>query len=280
MTHCGASYDCRTQAEFEVISEQERALTVRAAERLRAAGLPCPIVSVGSTPSIHYATDLTGVTEARVGVYVFGDLVQANLGTCSTDDIAIGVLASVIGHNRPHGRVLVDAGFLAMSRDRGMADGPADWGYGAICDAVTGEIMDDVAIVDQPGARHHHRAEWGNRLDRFPIGSRVRILPNHACATAAAYDRYHVIDGGPEVLARLGPRQRLVVTRRRWRPVAPRILPRTTRSCAAVPLPAKSVGCQPSSCRAREMSGLRRCGSSCGKSRWTKLILPPVISKS
>jgi len=202
MTHCGASYGCRTQAEFAAISEQERALTVRAAERLRAAGLPCPIVSVGSTPSIHYATDLTGVTEARVGVYVFGDLVQANLGTCSTDDIAIGVLASVIGHNRPHGRVLVDAGFLAMSRDPGMTGGPADYGYGAICDAVTGEVMDEVMLSSTNQEHGIITARVGEiDFDRFPIGSRVRILPNHACATAAAYDGYHVIDGGPEILA-------------------------------------------------------------------------------
>jgi D-serine deaminase-like pyridoxal phosphate-dependent protein len=202
MTHCGASYDCRTDAEFAAISEQERSRTLRAAERLRAAGLACPIVSVGSTPSIHYATDLTGVTEARVGVYVFGDLVQANLGTCAPDDIAIGVLASVIGHNRPHGRVLLDAGFLAMSRDCGMTGGPHDYGYGAICDPVTGAIDADVWLSSTNQEHGIITARVGEiDFECFPIGSRVRILPNHACATAAAYDRYHVVDGGPEILA-------------------------------------------------------------------------------
>ncbi len=133
---------------------------------------------------------------------MFGDLVQANLGTCSTDDIAIGVLASVIGHNRPHGRVLVDAGFLAMSRDPGTTGGPADYGYGAICNAVTGEIMGRVMLSSTNQEHGIITARAGEiDFDRFPIGSRVRILPNHACATAAAYDRYHVIDGGPEVLA-------------------------------------------------------------------------------
>lgn len=200
MTHCGASYDCRTHAEFAAIAEQERALTVRAAERLRGAGLACPIVSVGSTPSIHYATDLTGVTEARVGVYVFGDLVQTNLGTCATDDIAVSVLASVIGHNRPHGRVLIDAGFLALSRDRGMTGGPADYGYGAVCDPATGQIFEDVWLSSTNQEHGIVTARVGEiDFDRFPIGSRVRILPNHACATAAAYDRYHVVDGGAEV---------------------------------------------------------------------------------
>ena len=118
MTHAGASYECRTRDEFERMAEQERRETVEAAERLRAAGQKCPIVSVGSTPTVHYSSRLDGVTEVRAGVYAFGDLVQAELGTCTIEDIAIGVLTSVIGHNVRHGRVLVDAGFLALSRDR------------------------------------------------------------------------------------------------------------------------------------------------------------------
>ena len=197
MTHAGASYDCRTSTEFEAMAEQERALAVEAAERLRAAGLPSPIVSVGSTPTLHYARSLGGVTEARAGVYAFGDLVQAELGTCAIDDIAIGVIASVIGHNRRHGRVLIDAGFLALSRDRGTADLPVDWGYGAVCNPVSGAIIEGVTVSSTNQEHGIITARLGEiDFDRFPIGSRVKILPNHACATAAAYDRYFVTDGG------------------------------------------------------------------------------------
>jgi D-serine deaminase-like pyridoxal phosphate-dependent protein len=183
------------------MAEQERALPVEAAERLRAAGLSCVIVSVGSTPTVHNARKLDGATEARAGVYAFGDLVQAELGTCAIDDIAISVLASVIGHNRQHGRVLIDAGFLALSRDRGTADLPVDWGYGAVCDPVSGTVMDDVTVSStnqEHGIITAHSGEID--FDRFPIGSRVRILPNHACATAAAYDAYFVTEGDERIV--------------------------------------------------------------------------------
>ena len=196
MTHAGASYDCRARPEFEAMAEQERSLTVGAAERLRATGLACPIVSVGSTPTLHYARSLEGVTEARAGVYAFGDLVQAELGTCATSDIAIGVIASVIGHNRHHGRVLIDAGFLALSRDRGTAELPIDWGYGAVCDAATGAIIEDMTVSSTNQEHGIITARRGDiDFDRFPVGSRVKILPNHACATAAAHERYFVTDG-------------------------------------------------------------------------------------
>ena len=197
MTHAGGSYSARTLGEFEAIAERERAGAVRAAEQLRAAGFPVETVSVGSTPTVHDARRLEGVTEARVGVYAFGDLVQAGLGTCAIEDIAISVLASVIGHNRQHGRVLVDAGFLALSRDRGTSDFPVDWGYGAVCDATTGEPIDGVRVES---TNQEHGIITGDiDWDRFPIGGRVRILPNHACATAAAYDRYFVTDGDASV---------------------------------------------------------------------------------
>jgi D-serine deaminase-like pyridoxal phosphate-dependent protein len=201
MTHAGGSYSARTLGEFEAIAERERAGAVNAAARLRAARFPVEIVSVGSTPTVHYARALEGITEARVGVYAFGDLVQAELGTCAIGDIAISVLASVIGHSRSHGRVLIDAGFLALSRDRGTADFPVDWGYGAVCDAVTGELIEGVR-VESTNQEHGIITAREGEIDwsRFPIGGRVRVLPNHACATAAAYDRYFVTVGDERVI--------------------------------------------------------------------------------
>lgn len=196
MTHAGGSYSARSLGEFEAIAERERAGAVGASDRLRSAGFPIEIVSVGSTPTVHYARTLEGVSEARVGVYAFGDLVQAELGTCAMSDIAISVLASVIGGNKIHGRVLTDAGFLALSRDRGTADFAVDWGYGAVCDAASGELIKDVR-VGSTNQEHGIVTARSGEIDwsRFPIGGRVRILPNHACATAAAYDRYFVTEG-------------------------------------------------------------------------------------
>lgn len=83
---------------------------MQAADILRAADLPCPVVSVGSTPTAHFARDLTGVTELRAGVYVFFDLVVAGIGVCDVDDIAVSVLATVIGHQKERGWIITDAG--------------------------------------------------------------------------------------------------------------------------------------------------------------------------
>jgi len=199
LTHCGASYECRGAAALEAMAEQERSRCVRAAERLRAAGLPCATVSVGSTPTALFARELPGVTEVRAGVYVFYDLVMAGLGVCTPDDVALSVLTTVIGHQADKGWVLTDGGWMAMSRDRGTMAQPQDQGYGLVCDEG-GHVLDGW-IVNQANQEHgivEHRggaAAAGDVVARFPIGTRLRVLPNHACATAAQHAGYALVEG-------------------------------------------------------------------------------------
>jgi len=207
MTHAGSSYELDTPDALAHLAEQERAGCVRAAERLRAAGLPCAEVSVGSTPTALSATDLAGITEVRAGVYVFFDLVMANVGVCTPRDVALSVLTTVIGHQADKGWAIVDAGWMAMSRDRGTQRQHVDYGYGAVCDAA-GELIDGFVLA---GANQEHgimaRADGAVAPDivaRFPVGTLLRVLPNHACATGAQFDRYHAVapDGGVAVWRR------------------------------------------------------------------------------
>ena len=197
MTHAGASYDCRSIAAIRTMAEQERARTVRAATRLKDAGLPCPIVSIGSSPTATFALRLDGVTEVRAGVFVFFDLVMAGIEVCRVDDIALSVLATVIGHQREKGWLLTDAGWMAMSRDRGTAAQPLDQGYGLVCDAA-GQPID--GLIMSGASQEHgvvsHRSGDPSKTPLLPLGTRLRILPNHACATGAQHDRYHAVSGG------------------------------------------------------------------------------------
>ena len=200
MTHAGGSYDCRSIAAIRVVAEKERAAVVEAATALRAAGFAAPVVSVGSTPTATYGENLAGVTEVRAGVFVFFDLVMAGIDVCKVDDIALSVLGTVIGHQREKGWVLTDAGWMAMSRDRGTSKQPLDQGYGIVCDE-SGRPIEGLIVSD--ASQEHgiisHRSGDPARLPELPVGTRLRILPNHACATAAQYDRYSVLDGSDRI---------------------------------------------------------------------------------
>ena len=79
-------------------------------------------------------------------MFAFFDLVMAGIGVCGIDDIALSVAASVIGHRPERGWIVVDAGWMAMSRDRGTADQPIDQGYGIVCD-IEGRPYDDLTMI-------------------------------------------------------------------------------------------------------------------------------------
>ncbi|GAB7534838.1 DSD1 family PLP-dependent enzyme [Burkholderia sp. 3C] len=207
IAHAGSSYDYHTQADLVRIAEQERAGAVQAAERLRAAGLPCPVVSIGSTPTALSAERLDGVTEVRAGVYVLFDLVMHNVGVCRTDEIALSVLTTVIGHQEDKGWAIVDAGWMAMSRDRGTQRQTRDFGYGQVCDE-NGTPLEGY-LLGSANQEHGIISRSGDEPDRdiaarFPVGTRLRILPNHACATGAQHPEYQAIgeDGLVGVWAR------------------------------------------------------------------------------
>jgi D-serine deaminase-like pyridoxal phosphate-dependent protein len=200
MTHAGSSYECKSTEEIRAMAEQERAAIVHAAERIRAAGMACPVVSLGSTPTALFASSLEGVTELRAGVFVFFDLFMAGLGVCHTHEIALSVLATVIGHQKDKGWTILDAGWMAMSRDRGTARQRVDQGYGVVCD-IDGKPLQDFILVDanqEHGVMARRPGSTGEAL-HLPVGTQLRILPNHACSTAAQYGYYNVIGPGHEI---------------------------------------------------------------------------------
>jgi len=201
MTHAGHSYAGRTAYEMAAIAEAERAAIVMAAEGLRGAGHRVGIVSMGSSPTARHARHLDGVTELRAGVYMFGDLFQAGIHTHGLDDIAVTVLASVIGRRIAEHRILVDAGGLALSKDRSTQAGPLDYGFGLLLAADGTPAYGHATVAN---AYQEHGVVALDPAQPFPplaIGGLVRVAPNHACMTAAAHDRYYVVDGGDEVVA-------------------------------------------------------------------------------
>jgi D-serine deaminase-like pyridoxal phosphate-dependent protein len=209
LTHAGASYDLHDPEALANAAENEGAAAVYAAERLRASGHDCPVVSVGSTPTSHFARDLAGVTEVRAGVFMFFDLVMHGIGVCDVDDIALSVLATVIGTKPEKGWILIDAGWMALSRDRGTSKQAVDQGYGLVCDA-DGNAFGDL-IVEQANQEHGIialRSGSGAALPLLPVGTRLRILPNHACATGAQHDAFNVVRSGGKDVVGVWPRMR------------------------------------------------------------------------
>lgn len=197
LAHGGHAYAARDHEARRKVAEQERAVTVEFAERLRSEGVNVPGVSIGSTPSMAAAESLAGVDEARPGNYAFYDWMQAAAGVCSPEDVAICVLATVISHQPGLPHCIVDAGALAMSKDQGPGDPSLRRGLGPLYAGLSGGHLDprlELAAVSQEHG--FVRGVSPSDLDgRLRVGDRVRIMPNHSCLTAAMFDEYIVVRG-------------------------------------------------------------------------------------
>ncbi len=192
LTHGGHSYGAETIEEVTAISRQERDTVVELAKRLRSDGIEVPTVSIGSTPTISHADDLTGVDEVRPGNYVLYDAFQATIGSCSFDDCALTILAAIV--HRGDEKIIIDAGAIALSKDRGPVDRDPGCGYGRVLDLAGNELGLRVAGVSQ----EHGVIPVADKslLEKFKVGDRVRVLANHSCISAAQHTHYNVLENG------------------------------------------------------------------------------------
>lgn len=203
LTHAGGSYNARALEDIVSMAQREHDAAVHAATRLKEAGHLCSVVSVGSTPTAMFGSNLSGITEVRAGVFMFFDLVMHGLGVCDMGDIGVSVLTSVIGKNAQRNWILTDSGWMAMSRDRGTQHQKTDFGYGQVCDAG-GEPISGMMLAK--ANQEHGIIELDDEsplaLDEVALGSMLRVLPNHACATSAMYSSYCVTSDNKTVEAR------------------------------------------------------------------------------
>lgn len=194
LTHAGHSYHGRSSEEILTIARQERDIMVDFANKLRADGVHVPTVSIGSTPTISHVDHLEGIDEIRPGNYIFFDAFQATHGSCSFDDCALTVLTAVTHASRQYKKIIVDAGGIALSKDRGPVEFDAACGYGRVID-LDGNDLD--LRIDSLSQEHGEMKVDDERVfDELKVGSRVRIVANHSCMTAAQHTHYNVLENG------------------------------------------------------------------------------------
>ena len=200
LTHAGKSYQAESIQEIKLIAKQERDCGLNAAKILRAQGLNCPQISIGSTPTVLFNQNFQGISEVRAGVYMFNDLTMMNLGVCKSDEIALSVLGSVIGHQLNRNQIITDTGWMSLSSDRGLVRPGIPLNFGVVAN-LNGTIYPDLIVssVNQEHGIISSKSSEKIDFNNFPVGKLIRIFPNHACATAARFKRYYLWEDKQEI---------------------------------------------------------------------------------
>lgn len=158
-------------------ADDEGRAVAEAVAGLESAGVAAPVVSGGSSPSAAYSRNM--LTDIRPGVYVFNDAQQLELGTCSMEDIALTVVATVV--SKPAGRVVLDSGTKTLGADRPV------WATGH------GRLLEHPDARITAASEHHATVQMPGPLP--DLGSRVLVVPNHACNAVNLHEEY-VLAGG------------------------------------------------------------------------------------
>ncbi len=155
-----------------------------AVEQFRLAGMPCEIVSGGSTPTLFHSHEVEGLNEIRPGTYVYNDLNTIASGACTLEQCAASVLVTVVSTPRA-GTAIVDGGSKTFSSDRlNGADGVT---FGR--------------IVKVPGTRFHKMNEEHGFLDTtnserdLQLGERLLVIPNHICVVMNLHEQVYGVRG-------------------------------------------------------------------------------------
>lgn len=194
LTHAGQSYEADSPEKLLKVAQHERDSMRWLAEKLRAEGLEVPCLSIGSTPAMSAIDDLEGITEFRCGNYIFYDAFQATLGSCGFEDCALTVLAAIVHRDAERRKIVVDAGAVALSKDRGAVELDSFCGYGRVYDLEGGDLGLRIGSLSQEHGEIIVNDEA--TFNRLKVGSRVRILANHSCLTALQHSHYHILDDG------------------------------------------------------------------------------------
>ena len=186
LTHAGHTYNQATPADIVAVAETERAVMVGFAERLRDEGIEPGELSVGSTPGMSLVESLDGIDEARPGNYALYDYTQTTLGSCGIDRSATSVLATVVSSRPDLGQSVADCGALVLSKDLGR-DSPPHFGR-LYRDAESDELDEDLRVTSV--SQEHAKLSAA-----LPVGTKIRIAPNHSCLTVARFDHFTVVQG-------------------------------------------------------------------------------------
>jgi D-serine deaminase-like pyridoxal phosphate-dependent protein len=192
LTHAGHSYHARDVEEIRRVAAEEASSLTRFRALLASEGIGETRRSIGSTPTASVVESFSECDEVRPGNYVFFDAFQATIGSCRLEDVAVSVLTTVVGSYPERNALIVDAGALALSKDAGPDHIDPQFGYGIVCNLELQPLPMRIAALSQ---EHGKIVAQTN----VPVGTRLRIVPNHSCLTAAMFETYQIIDRGKVV---------------------------------------------------------------------------------
>jgi D-serine deaminase-like pyridoxal phosphate-dependent protein len=193
--HAGQSYACRSREEIQIV-HSESILRMMNLKNHFKSEYPDLKISVGDTPTCSRMEDFYMVNEIRPGNYVFYDLTQNLISSCSVEQIAIAMACPVVAIHKERNEIIIYGGSVHFAKDSiEDVDGQTIYGKVVRNDGNGwGEVIAG-AILTKLSQEHGTIYAPDDVIKLYKPGDIIKVLPVHSCTTANLMKEYLTING-------------------------------------------------------------------------------------
>jgi D-serine deaminase-like pyridoxal phosphate-dependent protein len=152
---------------------------------------PDLVTRVGDTPGCAVTEDFGDIDELGPGNFVFFDLMQAELGSCTKEDISVCLAVPVVDINKERKEILIHGGGVHLAKDVLVdSEGNKNFGEVVFLNEKGWTIPTDRSYLKSISQEHGVIKASDSLLATVKVGDLLGILPVHSCMTADCMGEY------------------------------------------------------------------------------------------
>lgn len=194
LTHAGHSYKSRSRNEIEQVHDSSLDVMRTIREHYQK-DYPKFTISIGDTPSCSVMEDFTGVDEIRPGNFVFYDVTQSLIGSCSLDDVAVCMASPVVSKHPQRNELVIYGGSVHFSKDSISEDGHLLFGKVVRLNESGWDTTPTTLFIKSLSQEHGIIQGSPEEINKVKEGDVLGVLPVHSCLTADCMGEYMTTQG-------------------------------------------------------------------------------------
>lgn len=190
-THAGHSYGCRSKQEISEVQNSIISQFNNLKKHIERHFGTFEICS-GDTPCCSVEDNFGPIDAISPGNFVFYDLMQTQIGSCTAADIAVAMVCPVVDKYLKRNELIIHGGAVHFSKESMTESGITH--YGAVARKVNNhwKPIDDTSHLRKLSQEHGVIRCSDTVFKSYNIGDSIIVLPIHSCLTANLATQYQL----------------------------------------------------------------------------------------
>lgn len=152
-------------------------------------------VCIGDTPCCSVANNFEGIDAISPGNFVFYDLMQTQIGSCSPTQVAVAMVCPIVDKYASRNELVIHGGAVHFSKESMVTNGISH--YGLVADYFDDgwKPKTDQSMITKLSQEHGTISCSDHVLESYSIGDTITVLPVHSCLTANLMGEFSLGNG-------------------------------------------------------------------------------------